>query len=107
MRTLAKIYDFDNKLILTFEQLRVDTTDCTMYPPDHPDDDTRPPHQRIGYSVLFGEFDPESKVFRVGDFFPGGISDEEYRRAHGIDPTPEQIDAFAYAKRTRFKCDSA
>jgi len=102
--TRAKIYNFEGKLVLTFAQTRDKTTDCRIYPPGKPGDETAPPEHRVRYSILFGEFDPKAGLFRMRDFFPGDVSEAETRKVLGVDPGFERIDEFFYSRRKPFEC---
>jgi len=104
LRTRAKVHNFDGKLVLMMEQKAAETTDCIVYPPGRPDDASRPIGERINYAVLFGEFDQEAQLFRIREFFPGGISDEAYKKALDDNPSQAQIDRFFYENRTPFMC---
>jgi len=100
--THAKIYNFEGKLILTFAQTRDKTTDCRIYPPGRPDDETAPPEHQVRYAILFGEFDRKVGVFRMRDFFPDAPESESKKL--GVNPSFEQIDEFFYSWRKPFEC---
>jgi hypothetical protein len=103
--TLASVYNFDGKLILQLWQTRENTTDCFVYPPNRPDDEKRPPEERVRRIFLFGEFDTKERVFRIAHFYPGGVSNEESKKAIGATPSVEESDKFRYPKRIPFICD--
>jgi len=103
MRTRAKVYNFEGKLVLMFEQTRDRTTDCRVYPAGKPDDEVVPEGQRVRYSILFGEFDVQAGLFRMREFFPG-VPESESRKKLGVNPTFEQIDEFFYSRRKAFDC---
>jgi hypothetical protein len=101
----ASVYDFDNKLILNFEQSRKNVTDCLIYPTGYPDNEKEPdPMKRKKYATLFGEFDPNEKVFRVREFLPD-FSSAEFRQKLGTRPTTEQTVRFFYLNRRPFICN--
>jgi hypothetical protein len=103
--TQAEVLNFDQKLIVTFDQTRAKTTDCFAYPPGYPEDEKEPNlSKRKLYVTLFGEFDPHEKIFRVREFFPGA-SDQEFRAKLGPRPTHVETQAFVYSKRKPFACD--
>ncbi len=103
--TAAAVYNFESKLVLRFMQTRDKITDCFVYPANRPDDETRPPEKRARYVTLFGDFDPEDKIFRVSSFYPGGVSYEEATKRLGQNASIEKTTELIYSRRRPFMCD--
>jgi hypothetical protein len=89
---------------VNLEQVREKTTDCFVYPTGYPDDEKKPdPAKRKQYVTLFGEFDPNQKIFRIREFLPE-FSRAEFRERLGNRPSKEQTVGFFYLNRKPFVC---
>lgn len=98
-----RLYVFDNNLTIALEQPISDLTDCIVYPPDR-QSAAKQSEYRVNYAFVFGEFDPERRLFLVNTFFPGGIDETGYRKQLGVDPSQYEIDVFFFKHRVPFQC---
>lgn len=103
--TMVNVYNFNEKLILSFIQTRENVTDCFIYPANQPNDETKPPDERARYVTLLGELDPQKEIFRVNAFFPGGLSFEEVREKFGNRASMAQTTELVYSRRKPFICE--
>jgi len=110
-RELGDLYNIDDRLVFVFANARKYITDCFIYPSGHPDNELKPPGERIDGVTVFAEFDPEAKIFKVSSFSAGdNYLPFEYRaallRSGRRDLTDQQHHAFLYARRKPFMCDA-
>jgi len=111
-REKGELYNFDDKLVFIFGNAREFITDCFVYPSGRPDNELKPPGERVYGVTVFAELDHEGKVFKTTTFSAGDNYLPFEGRAAVLrsgrrDLTIEQSDAFLYARRKPFMCDGA
>lgn len=111
-RETGHLYNIDDKLVFVFDNARQFITDCFIYPSGRPNNEWAPPENRIYGVTVFAEFDPQANVFKTRSFNAGdNYMPFEYRaaelRSGRTSLTIEQHDAFLYAKRKPFMCESS
>lgn len=111
-RETGHLYNIDDKLVFVFDNAREFITDCFIYPSGRPNNEWALPENRIYGVTVFAEFDPQADVFKTRSFNAGDNHMRfEYRaaelRSGRTSLTVEQHDAFLYAKRKPFMCESS
>jgi hypothetical protein len=109
-REQGDLYNFDDRLVFVFDNAREFITDCFIYPARHPDNELKPPRERIYGVTVFAEFDPQSLRFIARSFAAGdNYAPFEYvaaiLRSGRRDLTIAQSYAFSYARRKPFLCE--
>ena len=94
------VFSTDNKLIFHLQAAREKVTDCRAHPPNAPDNDQRPPAERITVVDFLGEFDPASERVLLNSFFPG-IKPGTKPQPSG---TMQQYYELLYRNRAPFAC---